>query len=132
MKSLSCLALAFCATTILLPEIASAQHRGSLQIQGPDLTQNYQNGQGTLSSSWTVATPITKKEARQRLATIENQLTQKQKDIRREALDKAIRFINQCPDKGCSGRISESWPGSKYRVDIEIFEGSAFTGTAPQ
>jgi hypothetical protein len=132
MKNLSCLALTFCAATFLFPGIASAQHRGTIQIQGPDITQNYQNGQGTLSQSWSIPTPLTKKEARQKLAIIENQLTQKQKDIRREAIDKAIRFINQCPDKGCTAPDSGSWPGTKYRVDIELFQGSAFTGTPPQ
>jgi hypothetical protein len=67
------------------------------------------------------------------LAILENSLTQKQKDIRRSALDSAIRYINQCPViGGCPAPASQSWPGSKYRVDIEIFEGSAFTGTPPQ
>jgi hypothetical protein len=132
MKNSFCLAIALCIATISLPEIASAQNRGTIQIQGPDIQQNFQNGQGTLSQSWSQATPLTKKEARQKLAIIENLLTQKQKDIRSSALDSAIRFINQCPIKGCTAPGSGSWPGSKYRVDIELFEGSAFTGTPPQ
>jgi hypothetical protein len=136
MKNSFCFALAVCVATISLPGIAQTpkptQNRGTIQIQGPDIEQNYQNGQGTISKSWAQVTPLTKKEARQQLAILENSLTQKQKDIRRSALDSAIRFINQCPDKGCTAPASASWPGSKYRVDIELFEGLAFTGTPPQ
>jgi hypothetical protein len=131
MKNLSCLALTLSAATFLLPGIALAQYRGTIQIQGPDITQNYRNGQGTLSESWSQAAPPTKKEGRQKLANIENLLTKAQKDTRRDALDSAITYINRCPDKGCPVG-DRSWPGSKYRVDIQIFEGSAFTGTPPQ
>jgi hypothetical protein len=136
MKNLFGVTLALCVATTSTLGIAQTSkpipNRGTIQIQGPDIEQNFQNGQGTISKSWTQAIPLTKKEARQQLAILENSLTQKQKDIRRSALDSAIRFINQCPEKGCTAPASGSWPGSKYRVDIELFEGLAFTGTPPQ
>jgi hypothetical protein len=136
MKSSLGIALTFFAVAMSPSSIAQTPdptpHRGSIQIQGPDIEQNYRNGQGTISKSWAQATPLTKKEGRQQLAILENTLTQKQKDIRRSALDSGISFINSCSDKGCSA-LSRSYPGnSSYRVDIEIKTGLAFTGTAPQ
>jgi hypothetical protein len=135
MRSSAVLTLTLWAATALLPGIVLAQHRGTIQIQGADITENVRNGQGTLSQTWSQATPITKKEGRQKLANIENLLTKTQKDIRRTALDSAIKFINNCPDKGCEIPNTRSWAGTtgaSYRVDIQLFEGSAFTGTPPQ
>jgi len=99
-------------------------HRGRIQIQGPDIPQ------GTISASWTQKKPISKKEGRQKLALLEMQLTSRARSIRKHALTSAINYINRCPVNGC-GIVSRSWPGTKYRVDIEIIEGYAFTGIAP-
>jgi hypothetical protein len=135
MKNCTIATLSLWVATILLPGIAAAQHRGTIQIQGPDITEEVRNGQGTLSQSWSQAVPLTKKEGRQKLAIIENLLTKKQKEIRRSALDAAITFINNCPDQGCTIPLTKSWPGTlgkEYRVDIQFFAGSGFTGTPPQ
>ncbi len=132
MKPVSLLCVAIAATFLTHAESAWAQNRGTIQIQGPDITQNVRNGQGTISYSWTQATAPTKKEGRQQPAILENQLTATQKADRRAALDSAINFINSCPVAGCSAPAPRSWPpGIAKRVDINVIEGAAFTGTAP-
>jgi hypothetical protein len=130
MKHLLVFCLSLVAFALFGIDSASAQNRGRIQIQGPDITQNVSNGSGTISYSWSQATALTKKEGRQQLAILENQLTATQKADRRSALDSAINFINQCPTTGCN-TATRSWPGTSKRVDIEIIAGIAFTGTAP-
>jgi hypothetical protein len=118
--------------TCLSSTVSWAQNRGSIQIQGADITQNVRNGQGTISESWAQATPITKKEGRQKLANLENQLTAAQKAARTAALQSAINFMNSCPAAGCTATTRSYPPGNPTRVDVNVFDGVAFTGTAPQ
>jgi hypothetical protein len=137
MKNLLSVALTFCVAALAMPVIAqtpqATTHRGSIQIQGSDITQNYRNGQGTISFSWAQSTPLTKKEGRQQLAILENMLTAAQKKDRREGLDMAITYINRCPDNGCEKPVQRNFPpGKEKRVDIVVDTGFAFTGTPPQ
>lgn len=138
-KVLAAFSLLISVAGINSQAFATAQSRenpnyGRIQIQGPDITANYSKnkGEGTISEPWNQLNPPTKKEGRQLLAKLENQLNDKQKQVRKKALQQAIDYINNCPVKGCLSEDIKSWPGSSYRVDIEIRVGAAFTGEAPK
>lgn len=101
-------------------------HRGRLQVQGDDLDAE-------LSFPWTRKDPPAKAEAHTELDRLRTQLTSRQFERRKQAFEKAHRFIRQAPASGADAVVRESFYNNprdaKFpdaRVDVEIWEGKAF------
>ena len=103
-------------------------HRGRIQIQGPDMDEE-------ISWAWAQDTPPTKEDGLRELDKLYDSLTDKQKKARKEAYDKARKWIRNLPEAGVDAQVSKSWGNkddSKKRIDIEVIKGKAFTGTDPE
>lgn len=104
------------------------QNRGRIQVQGSDVPPD-------LSWSWARATPPTAQEARTELARLETGLTNRQREVRTQAFQRARRQVEQCQASGgCNAPMSRSYQNRNLpravrdaRVDIEIWTGRAFT-----
>jgi hypothetical protein len=98
------------------------QHRGRLQVQGPDLRQE-------ISFPWARNTPMTKAEALAALESLRGQLTRRELQAREQAFEQARRFIEQylgtTPPMVSRSFNNRTGP-SAVRVDVEIHQGTAF------
>ncbi len=96
------------------------KHRGRIQAQGENLEA---------SEAWAQNNPITKNDGIKLLDNLKNKIPKKEAEIRENAFNKAIEFIQQGPHEVFIGSIFRSYKvkGTKReRVDIEIQSGKAF------
>lgn len=104
-----------------------SQHRGRIQVQGPDMHPE-------LSWPWARSAPLTAREGLNGLYLLEWSLTKRQREIRDQAFRKAADYIRirGCQRQGGCGPVSRTFRNKnqplngKARVDIEILTGVAF------
>jgi hypothetical protein len=102
-------------------------HRGRIQVQGNDLARE-------LVWAWAEATPPTAAAAIDALNDLKAQLTDAELALRREAFERAARFIrNAAASGGVSAQVSRTFRNRRLassqrtaRVDIEVHTGRAF------
>jgi len=112
------------------------EHRGVIQIQGPDINarDNPASVDDTLSWNWPtsgeVSKPPTSRRARQELARLWNQLTSTQQNRRKQAYDEAVQWLIQVRDSGgVTAPVSKSFRNrgeAHVRIDIVVHTGRAF------
>jgi len=107
-------------------------NRGSIQVQGPDIKQNWRNGEGTLSETWNSSSPPWVSQGYMMELQLRKLLTKSQLNRRQGAFQKLETQFERCAAAGgCAAyplghNYSFAGIGSGVRVDLVIDSGIAF------
>jgi hypothetical protein len=98
------------------------ENRGRFQAQGGGIQE---------SEPWDEESPLPSRSGRRLLTDLKYRLNKEEYLMRKEAVEKAHRFITNASPMGV-GPTKQSWPQpprrDQRRVDIEVQSGRAFLG----
>jgi len=96
-------------------------HRGRIQAQGEDLEE---------SESWAADTPPTWQEGIEMINKLEDKISKKEAELRKEAFEKARNFVVKAGENGGVNAVVQKTlvvkDTKEERVDIEVRKGKAF------